>query len=86
MPDLRQYWQEIRALEAGLSEYLWLVDAAGVLVEVSRAIAAKLLHAKSHRVATEDEVSAHRARWAGRSKETARAEMRRRGIDTVSVE
>ncbi len=83
MLDLRQYWREIREIEAGLSQFLWVVDAAGKLVEVTAAIGAKLLHGKSHRIATEEEVQAHMARTGMENREALRAEMRRRGVDTV---
>lgn len=85
MLDLRQYWREIREIEAGLPEFLWVVDAAGQLVEVTRGIAAKLLQGKSHRIATEDEVQAYMAKIGAETKEAMRAELRRRGVDTVAL-
>ncbi len=85
MLDLRQYWREIREIESGLSDYLWVVDAAGQLVEVTRGIAAKLLHGKSHRIATEEEVQAYMAKTGADAREAMRAELRRRGVDTVAL-
>ena len=85
MLDLRRYWQEIRSIEAGLSEFLWVVDAAGTLVEVTAAIAAKLLHGKTHRVATEDEVQAYMAKAGVEAREAIKAELRRRGVETVAL-
>ena len=85
MRDLRQYWAEIRAIEAGLSEFLWVVDAAGHIVEVTRAIAARLLQGKSHRVASEDEVQAYMAKVGAENREAIRAELRRRGVDMVAL-
>jgi len=85
MLDLRRYWQEIRAIERGLSDFLWVVDAAGTLVEVTSAIAAKLLHGKSHRIATEDEVQAFMAKAGAEAREAIKAELRRRGVETVAL-
>lgn len=85
MFDLRRYWQEIRALEGALPQYLWIVDAAGVLIEVTARIGAKMLHAKSHRVATEDEVAAHREQEEAREREAAAESKRRRGVEVVSI-
>ncbi|MBZ5601803.1 MAG: hypothetical protein LAO79_05805 [Acidobacteriia bacterium] len=86
MFDLRRYWQEIRALEGALPQYLWIVDAAGVLIEVTARIGAKMLHAKSHRVATEDEVAAHRDREEAKNREAAAEKRRRNGVEVVAVE
>jgi len=85
MFDLRRYWQEIRALEGALPQYLWIVDAAGILIEVTARIGAKMLHAKSHRVATEEEILAHRERGSIADRDAAMADRRRRGVDVVSV-
>ncbi|MEP6963578.1 MAG: hypothetical protein ABI995_15970 [Acidobacteriota bacterium] len=61
--DIKQYWQEVRAIEDRLPEFIWLVgtdaDAAGFVTEAAACVAAKLLRSKSHRVATEEEVAAH---------------------------
>ena len=69
MPDLKKYWQEIRAIEKNLPAEVWLVSlqnlakgqVGGAIVEVAAAVAAKLLHAKSQRLATEEEIQAHKA-------------------------
>ncbi len=86
MFDLRKYWQEIREIEAALPQYPWLIDAAGTLVEVTAQIAAKMLHAKSHRLATEEEVAAHRDRAGSACREATKAEARRQGIETVAIQ
>ena len=37
MRDIRRYWKEVRALEASLPEFVWLVDVEGSApVEVER--------------------------------------------------
>ena len=85
MRNLQQYWQEIRALEASLPPFVWVI-ANDCLSEVSAYLAAKLLHAKSHRIATEDEVLAHTQKGAVASREAARVERRWRGVEVVSVD
>ena len=87
--DVRQYWQELRSIEAGLPEYVWLAEVKSVnasfTTEVTRLNAARLLLAKSHRVATQEEVDAH----LGREQDTLRLDrieqQRREGIATVVV-
>ncbi len=84
MRDLQQYWQEIHAIENGLPQFVWVI-AEDCLIEVARAVAARLLHAKSHRLATEVEVKARKAREAEAAK-VAEAERRRReGVEVVEV-
>jgi len=87
MRDIRRYWAEVRALEASLPEFVWLVDVEGSApVEVSARRAAQLLLAKSHRVASDDELSAQREMEAIAKKELQRDGRRRRGIAVVSPE
>lgn len=87
MRDIRRYWAEVRALEASLPEFVWLVDVEGSApVEVSARRAAQLLLAKSHRVASDDELSAQREKEAIAKKELQRDGRRRRGIAVVSPE
>lgn len=93
MPDLRLYWQEIRAIERSLPESLWIVSledalrdrVAGVIVEVVAAVAARMLHARTHRVATEEEIRAQKAS-EDRVKRSAEEErLRKQGIAVVPV-
>jgi hypothetical protein len=87
MRDIRRYWAEVRALEASLPEFVWLVDVEGSApVEVSARRAAQLLLAKSHRMASDDELSAQREKEAIAKKELQRDGRRRRGIAVVSPE
>jgi NAD-specific glutamate dehydrogenase len=84
MRDLQRYWQEIRAIENGLPQFVWVI-AEDCLIEVARALAARLLHSKSHRLATEEEIKARQAR-AAEAKKQADTEMKRReGVEIVEV-
>ena len=87
--DIRQYWRDLRAIEASLPESVWLVsehDAAAVVVtEVAARVAARLLRAKSHRRATEAEVEAHRAREREANRAAREERMRRQGTSLVVV-
>jgi hypothetical protein len=86
MRDIRRYWREVRALEASLPEFVWLVDVEGsVPVEVGAGRAAQLLLAKSHRVASEDELSIQRSKEAAARKERQRNERRREGVAVVGL-
>ena len=79
MPDLKKYWQEIRAIEQTLAADVWLMSlenkargqVAGSIAEVAAEAAAKFVYGKSHRLATEAEVEAHQARQ-GRWRRSAR--------------
>ena len=85
MRDIRRYWKEVRALEASLPEFVWLVDVEGsVPVEVGAGRAAQLLIAKSHRVASEEELSVLREIEAGGRKERQRDRRRREGVAVVT--
>jgi hypothetical protein len=84
MRDLQQYWQEIRAIESGLPQFVWVI-AEDCLIEVARAVAARLLHAKSHRLATEEEVKSRKALAAEAKKQAAAEKKRREGIEVVEV-
>jgi hypothetical protein len=84
MRDIRRYWREVRALEATLPEFVQLVDVDGSLpVEVPAGLAAQLLLAKSHRLATDEELSIQREKEAVTSKELQRSTRRREGVAVV---
>ncbi len=86
MPDLRKYWAEVREIERGLAEFVWLVAVAGGFpMEAGRGQAAKLLRAGSHRVATEEEVRAERDRQEGKRVEGEEEVRRRKGVAVVEV-
>jgi hypothetical protein len=91
--DLKRYWQEIRTLERSLPEFLWLVSivdalrgrVGGSIAEVSAAHAALLLHSKSHRVATEEEIGAHKHREGVMKREAIEEKLRRQGRAIVAL-
>jgi hypothetical protein len=94
MPDLKKYWQDIRAIQQGLPAVVWLMSlenrarsqVAGSMAEVAAAAAAKLLHAKSHRLATEEEIRVHLTRQMEAQRQTTRQRLRDRGIALIPVE
>jgi hypothetical protein len=94
MPDLKKYWQEIRAIEKSLPADVWLVSlqnlakgqTAGVMVEAAAAVAAKLLYARSQRLATEEEIRAHKALEAETQRQAFENRMRGQGIAVIPVE
>jgi hypothetical protein len=94
MPDLKKYWQEIRELEKSLPAEVWLLSlenrakgqVAGSMVEAAAAVAAKLLYAKSHRLATEEEIQAYKARQAETKRQVVEQRMRSQGIAVIPVE
>ena len=84
MRDLQRYWQEIHAIENGLPPFVWVI-AEDCLIEVARAVAARLLHAKSHRLATEEEVKARKARLAEGAKKAEAERRRKEGVEVVEI-
>jgi hypothetical protein len=93
MPDLQKYWQEIRAIERSLAKDVWLMSlenrarglVAGSMAEVAAGAAAKLLHAKSHRLATDDEIAAHRNGQAEAQRLGFQKKLRDEGIAVIPV-
>jgi hypothetical protein len=93
MRDFMQYWQEIRAIQSQLPDFVWLVSVedavsrlvGGCIVEAAAELAARLLHSKSHRLATEQEVAAMRAKEEATKRDLAQQELRRRGIAVIEV-
>ena len=84
MRDLQRYWQEIHVIENGLPQFVWVI-AEDCLIEVARAVAARLLHAKSHRLATEEEVKARKAREAESAKKAEAERRRTEGVEVVEI-
>ena len=93
MPDLKKYWQEIRALEQSLGGDVWLMSlenrargqVAGSMAEVAAGAAAKLLHAKSHRLATDAEIAANRDGVAETQRRGVQKKLRDEGIAIIPV-
>jgi outer membrane murein-binding lipoprotein Lpp len=93
MADVRRDWREIRAIESTLPEFVWLtseLDSTGEavparVVQVTAARAAQLLHAKTHRLATDEEVNALREQEEAAKRAARQESLRRRGIAIVSI-
>jgi hypothetical protein len=87
--NIGQYWQERRALEASLPEFVWVVSVrdagATAVTQVPAAVAARLLRGKSHRRAAEAEVEAHHAREQEANRAARVERMRRQGTSLVVV-
>ncbi|MBZ5675247.1 MAG: hypothetical protein LAP61_13460 [Acidobacteriia bacterium] len=85
MRDIRRYWSEVRALETSLPEFVWLVDVEGSApVEVTARRAAQLLLAKSHRLASEEELSVQRAKEVAAGKRLQKERRRKEGVAVVT--
>jgi hypothetical protein len=88
MRDLRRHWQEIRTIESNLPRFVWLAsveDSQKCIVEVAAAQAARLLHAKSHRLAMEEEIHAYWANVEAAKRLDRLDGLRRQGIAIVSI-
>jgi hypothetical protein len=84
MRDIRRYWSDVRALEASLPAFVWLVDVDGSApVEVTAHKAAQLLLAKSHRAASEEELSVQRVKEKVTRKALQKDRRRREGVAVV---
>jgi hypothetical protein len=94
MPDLKKYWQDVRAIEQSLPGVVWLMSlenrakgqVPGSMAEVAAAAAAKLVYAKSHRLATAEEIGAHQARQTDLQRQFSQQRLRDRGIAIIPVE
>jgi hypothetical protein len=93
MRDLKVYWQEVRALERSLPEFVWLMSledpkrgmVGGRMAEVGREQAAPLLHGNSHRRATGEEIEVHLAKEDEKRRESFHLGLRRKGIAVVPM-
>ena len=93
MADLKKYWQELRAIEQNLPAYVWLMSlensakgqVGGAMTETAAPVAAKLLHARSHRKASEEEIQAHLSRQQDIRQQTFEQRLRDKGIAVVPV-
>jgi len=93
MRDLRKYWQEIREIEKSLPEFVWLTSLdnaprgqrGGCIAQVAAAAAARLLHAKSQRLATDEEIQAHQAAEHEAKHLAFHEGLRKRGIAVIAV-
>jgi hypothetical protein len=93
MPDLKKYWQEIRAIEQTLAADVWLMSLenrargqlAGSIAQVAAGAAAKLLYGKSHRLATAAEIAAHQDGQATTQRRGMQKKLRDEGIAIIPV-
>ena len=93
MRDLRKYWQDIREIEKGLPKFVWLMSLdnpprgqrGGCIAQVAAPAAARLLHTKSHRVATDNEVQAHQTAQDEAKMLAFHEGLRKRGIAVIAV-
>jgi len=86
MRDVKRYWREVREIEAALPDFVWLVSAKGSApVEVAAHGAALLLHAKSHRIATEEEVAALKASEHAIERHQRKERLRKSGVAVVEI-
>lgn len=93
MGDPKQYWKEVRSLEQSLPQFVWLMSledpkrgmVGGRMAEMGAAQAAERLHGRSHRMATDGEISAHLAQQDLLRRQSLHDGLRRRGIAVVSL-
>lgn len=93
MPDLRRYWDEIRALESGLADFVFVMSlhnpargqVGGSIAQVSRMVAARLLHASSHRLASEEETQAYLDDQENQRRAAFRQRLQRQGVASVPL-
>jgi hypothetical protein len=85
MRDIRRYWSDRRTIEASLPEFLWLAAGESTPVQVSAAVAAGLLQARTHRIATEEEVRRELVRARDVTTQQKRTQLRKHGIAVVGM-
>jgi hypothetical protein len=91
---MHEYWADVRAQREAITEpYVFVATlparhgaAGGVLVEVAREDAAKLLVDKTHRLATPDEVAKYRAEEEAMRQANLRQERERRMLVMLQPE
>jgi hypothetical protein len=76
----------VNAIRRGLADSVWLAPQNGPLVEVPASMAARLLHAQSHRLATPEEIAAYRAAEDAARRRAFQEDLRRKGIAIIPVE
>jgi hypothetical protein len=91
--DLKKYWKEVREMERNLPPFVWLMSleddwrglTGGVLTEVPAPEAAKLLHSKSHRIGTAEEIAAHLEKQSAAVRRAFHEGLRKRGVTIIPV-
>jgi len=93
MPDLKKYWDEIRALESIMTDFVWVMSlhnpargqVGGSISQVNGSVAARLLHASSHRLASDEELQSHLDQQDQQKREAFRQRLQRQGVAVVPV-
>jgi hypothetical protein len=86
MRDLRKYWAEVNAIGRGLADSVWVTPTGRILlVEVPAAVAAKMLQAQSHRIATDEEVAEYKADQTEARQRAFHDDLRKKGIAVVPL-
>ena len=93
MPNLKKYWDDIHKLETELPDFAWLMSlqnpakgqVGGRITQVSSQVGARLIHANSHRLATEEETQAYLAEQERQKREAFQQRLQRQGIAMVPV-
>ena len=94
MFNIQRYWQDIRALEATIGDeepFLVSLDdrslgmVGGLVVQIKRESAAKLILAKSHRLATPEEIEQYNLASQAREVELRDELMRKAGHSTYTL-
>jgi hypothetical protein len=91
--ELKKYWQEIGAIAKELPAFVWVMSlenkargqVGGSIAEVGAELAAKLIHAKSHRTATPEEIAAHLAGVEESRRAQFHQRLRNQGIAVVPL-
>jgi len=93
MRDLRKYWQEVREIETSLPEFVWLMSMdnrplgqrGGCIAQVAAATGARLLYARSHRLATDEEIEAYQTAQDEVKHLAFYEGLRKRGIAVIAL-
>jgi len=93
MPNVKQYWADVRAIEWTLPEFPFLTSlddptrglVGGRVVQMSRERAAQMIHERRFRLSTEEEIAAHEAESRRRQRAAREEELRKAGIVVAVV-
>jgi hypothetical protein len=93
--SIQEYWSRLRRIQAGLPEVVALVSTpddrisesgiAGIFVEVDNLTAAKHLYARTHRIATSEEIANRAVKRASDICEMVRARLAAQGIVAIQL-
>jgi hypothetical protein len=93
--SVQEYWLGVRRIQAGLPEVVALVSTpddrtsesglAGIFVTVDSLTAAKCLFARTHRIATSEEIANQVVKRASDIREMVRARLAAQGIVAIQL-